>query len=147
MPVLDAELSCRSQLAQEADTAQLCSSQQLASVWVALAAVNVVHHCDGAWTLPTACRRPALPEDRLQLFKAQIADSIAHKNDSKNAIANRKVRQLMYGRESLYSREPSLQGLANITPQTAQEWLLARQRAPPSRRVHFCWRMMQKAAP
>ena len=77
------------------------------------------------------CRQPALPNDKLQLLKAQIADSIDHKNDSKDAIAARTVKRLLYGADSLYSREATLPGVRSMDRDAAATWLQSRQRARP----------------
>lgn len=81
------------------------------------------------------CRTPALPDDKMQLLKAQIIDSIDHKNDAKDAIAIRVVKQLLYGKDSLYAREATVQGLQSIDKDAVTQWLHARQRAHSS---HAC---------
>ena len=65
----------------------------------------------------------------MKLAKSQLIDNIEHKNDNKGSIAKRKVRELLYGRTSLYAREASVEGVKSITPEDAKQWLLAHQRA------------------
>ena len=80
------------------------------------------------YTRPS-CRQPALPERKLQLLRAQIEDSIEHRNDSKGAVASRKVKQLLYGQGSLYSREPAQDDVKALTRDAVQQWLAKQQRA------------------
>jgi hypothetical protein len=74
------------------------------------------------------CSNPSLPQETLGLYKAQLTNSIEHENDSKIAVASRKVRQLLYGKESLYARTATVEGVASMTRADVQEWLHAQQR-------------------
>ena len=43
---------------------------------------------------------PALPASKLELYKTQFLNSIAHKNDNSSSIPGREVAKLIYGRDS-----------------------------------------------
>lgn len=51
-------------------------------------------------------RRPALPDDKLELAKVQARSAIARRNDSVMRIAGREFQRLLYGPESPYGRIP-----------------------------------------
>jgi hypothetical protein len=81
--------------------------------------------CEG----PQLCREPQLREDKLQLMKAQVRDAIDHESDSKNAVAMRAIRHLLYGPDSLYTRRATVEGVSSITRESVRQWLNAYHRA------------------
>ncbi|KAK9842460.1 hypothetical protein WJX81_001228 [Elliptochloris bilobata] len=50
---------------------------------------------------------PAMPQDKLDLAKAQVLNTLAHMNDSAAAIPRRKLAQLLYGSSSVFARQPT----------------------------------------
>ncbi len=66
---------------------------------------------------------PAMPESKLDLFKAQALNSLAHKNDNASGIPGREVSKLIYGKDSPYAREPTINQVSSITVEDANNWL------------------------
>ncbi|KAL6762438.1 Metalloenzyme, LuxS/M16 peptidase-like protein [Haematococcus lacustris] len=60
---------------------------------------------------------PAMPDDRLQLYKDQVANLLEHQNDRPQGIARRELQKLMYGKDSVYARQPTMAGIQSITRQ------------------------------
>jgi zinc protease len=60
-------------------------------------------------------RRPALPEDKIELAKVQERTSIARQNDNVAAIAGREFEKLLLGAESPYARTATYATIAAIT--------------------------------
>lgn len=79
-----------------------------------------------------ACRNPLLPEDKISLYRAQALNSLRHRNDVKGSVADRQLRQVMYGADSIYARQPSEQSISGMTRDDVVQWLQTWQRAPPS---------------
>ncbi|MEW5306139.1 MAG: hypothetical protein WDW36_008628 [Sanguina aurantia] len=52
-------------------------------------------------------RTPQLDNKELQFFKAQVKNSISHQYDSSGAVSRRQLQQLVYGKDSLYARQPT----------------------------------------
>jgi zinc protease len=50
-------------------------------------------------------RDPAFPEDKIELAKIDVRDSVARRNDQPTGIASRERRRLLYGKESPYARQ------------------------------------------
>jgi len=66
---------------------------------------------------------PALPGDKIELFKAQAMNSYLHRNDNPSAIPAREAARLVYGRDSVYVQQPSIKGLSGISVEDARQWL------------------------
>jgi zinc protease len=62
-------------------------------------------------------RDPAFPEDKIELAKIDVRDSISRRNDQPMSIAFRERRRLLYGRESPYARQPEYATVDAITRQ------------------------------
>jgi zinc protease len=54
--------------------------------------------------LADVLRNPAFPQDKIDLAKTEIVDGISRRNESKDAIAQREVRRILYGKDSPYGR-------------------------------------------
>ncbi len=54
--------------------------------------------------LADVLRNPAFPQDKIDLAKTEIIDGISRRNENKDAIAQREVRRILYGRDSPYGR-------------------------------------------
>lgn len=59
-------------------------------------------------------KRPAFPEDRISLAKQQLKTHIARRNDEQSSVAMRTYERLIYGRNSIYAREPEYETVGNI---------------------------------
>ncbi|MGB3653165.1 MAG: pitrilysin family protein [Rivularia sp. (in: cyanobacteria)] len=59
-------------------------------------------------------QQPAFAEDQLELAKTQMKGSIARRNDSPDAIAQREFKKLIYGENSPYARIPEYSSLSEI---------------------------------
>uniref|UniRef100_A0A6S8MN13 Peptidase M16 C-terminal domain-containing protein n=1 Tax=Dunaliella tertiolecta TaxID=3047 RepID=A0A6S8MN13_DUNTE len=71
----------------------------------------------------TVLRSPALPAPRLEFYKAQVLDALQHQDDDADAQAFRKLRQLMYGKDSIYARQPSPETIASIKTDDVRNFL------------------------
>jgi zinc protease len=60
-------------------------------------------------------KQPAFSRDRLELWKKLAADKIRHRRDDPDKMAQMAFLELVYGKGSPYSREPSYQSLKRIT--------------------------------
>jgi len=60
-------------------------------------------------------KQPAFPEDKITLAKQQLNTRISRRNDRQAGIARRTFEQLIYGRDSIYAREPEHETLARIS--------------------------------
>jgi predicted Zn-dependent peptidase len=60
---------------------------------------------------------PAFPEDKIELAKIDLRDSISRRNDQPMGIAYRERRRLLYGKESPYARQPEYVTVDAITRQ------------------------------
>jgi zinc protease len=54
--------------------------------------------------LADVLRNPAFPQDKIDLAKTEIIDGISRRNENKDAIAQRELRRILYGKESPYGR-------------------------------------------
>jgi zinc protease len=66
---------------------------------------------------------PAIPEDSLELFKSQMVNSLAHRNDDITGIPVREAAKLVYGRDSPYVREPTISDVKSISVEDVKSWL------------------------
>jgi len=66
---------------------------------------------------------PAIPQSKLDVFKAQALNSLEHKNDNAATIPAREVSKLIYGKDSPYAREPTVAQVSSITADDAKNWL------------------------
>ncbi len=62
-------------------------------------------------------RRPAFPEDKIDLAKVQERTAISRRNDDVMGIASREFVKLLYGSDSPYGRSPEYATIDNITKQ------------------------------
>lgn len=60
-------------------------------------------------------QNPALPDDKIDLAKTEIRDSIARRNDDPSSIFGRVADDVVYGKGSPYSREPEYDSIDSIT--------------------------------
>jgi zinc protease len=67
---------------------------------------------------------PACPEAKVEQLKRQALNSIAHKDDNPSSIPAKQVAKLVYGADSPYAREPTLDQIASITTEDVKTWLL-----------------------
>lgn len=58
---------------------------------------------------------PKFPEDKIDLAKTQRRSSISRRNDQASSIANREFDNLIYGKDSKYSRTTEYETLNNVT--------------------------------
>jgi len=66
---------------------------------------------------------PAIPQSKLDVFKAQALNSLEHKNDNAGGIPAREVSKLVYGKDSPYAREPTIAQVSSITADDTKNWL------------------------
>eukprot|EP01025_Chloroclados_australasicus_P068146 TRINITY_DN9454_c0_g1_i1.p1 TRINITY_DN9454_c0_g1~~TRINITY_DN9454_c0_g1_i1.p1 ORF type:complete len:162 (-),score=20.00 TRINITY_DN9454_c0_g1_i1:362-847(-) len=74
-------------------------------------------------------QEPVLPEAELQLLKAQQLNGVAHRNDSKAAVANRIMKEIVFGPESALSRQVTSDSITSMTSESCENWLHTWQRA------------------
>lgn len=60
-------------------------------------------------------RNPAFPQDKIDLIKTQLVDSISRRNEDKDAIADREFRRILYGKDSPYGAQPEYATVDSIT--------------------------------
>lgn len=60
-------------------------------------------------------REPAFAQEKLDLIKNQIKDSIAHRNDDPDVVADREFLKLIYGKDSPYARTVEYATINRIT--------------------------------
>ncbi len=60
-------------------------------------------------------QNPAFPQDKIDLAKTQIRDSIGRRNDDSHAIAQREFNKLLYGKNSPYARQAEYDSVNSIT--------------------------------
>ncbi len=60
-------------------------------------------------------KQPAFPEDKITLAKQQLKTRIARRNDRQAGIARRTFKQLIYGQDSIFAREPEYKTVASIS--------------------------------
>ncbi len=72
--------------------------------------------------LADVLRRPALEEDKLAVAKTQVETGIARQNDNANQILQREFRELIYGSESPYARNPTYDSVANVDRDDLVAW-------------------------
>lgn len=65
--------------------------------------------------LADVLRSPAFPQDKIDLIKTQLNDSISRRNENKDAIAGREFRRILYGKDSPYGAEPEYATVNSIT--------------------------------
>src|SRR5258708_1827473 len=56
--------------------------------------------------LSDVMRNPAFPEDKIALAKTQVLDSIGRRNEDSHGIAQREFSHAIYGKGSVYARQP-----------------------------------------
>ncbi|KAL4857736.1 putative zinc protease-like protein y4wB [Chlorella vulgaris] len=75
--------------------------------------------------------QPALPQDKLDLAKSQarylacllVLNALEHRFDNPSNIPARELAKLIYGRDSVFARDPTPQQIAGITRQDLQAFL------------------------
>jgi predicted Zn-dependent peptidase len=60
-------------------------------------------------------RNPAFPQDKIDLAKNELRDSISRRNESSNAILYREAAKIIYGKDSPYTRHPEYSTVDSIT--------------------------------
>lgn len=83
----------------------------------ASAGLNVLKE-DFDATLPVLIdilRNPLFPDDKIDLAKTQLRSSISRRNDDASGITSREFRKLMYGSESVYTRQTEYATIDAIT--------------------------------
>ncbi|KAL3137574.1 hypothetical protein ABBQ38_004857 [Trebouxia sp. C0009 RCD-2024] len=68
-------------------------------------------------------QEPALPQEKLALYKSQILNLIAHRNDNTAVIPPRELRKLIYGPDSVFARGPTATQVAGMTQADVAEFL------------------------
>lgn len=68
-------------------------------------------------------QEPALPQEKLALYKSQILNLIAHRNDNTAVIPPRELRKLIYGPDSVFARGPTATQVAGMTQPDVAEFL------------------------
>jgi len=61
------------------------------------------------------CRRPAFPEDKIELSKVSLRQAIASRNDEMFDVLSRVANQAVYGKDSPYARTPEYKTVESIT--------------------------------
>lgn len=69
----------------------------------------------GLAILADILRRPAFPEDKIELAKIQQRDRIARRNDNPSGIVFREFKRIIYGKDSPYARQPEYDTINSIT--------------------------------
>jgi len=72
-------------------------------------------------------KSPSMPQSKLDFFKKNVANSIIHKNDNPSAIPAREVSKLIYGKDSVYVVEPSVEQVLNTSVEDITEWASLRE--------------------
>ncbi|KAK9830103.1 hypothetical protein WJX72_009788 [[Myrmecia] bisecta] len=71
---------------------------------------------------------PALPQDKINQYKAQVLNILEHTNDNTSSIPRRELAKLMYGRDSVFARQPTPDQVRGITRQDIRDYLAAWER-------------------
>lgn len=66
---------------------------------------------------------PLLPENKINLFKAQAANGLIHRNDVPSMISRREVSKILYGADSVFTREATLETVSSITQEDIANFL------------------------
>ncbi len=69
----------------------------------------------GIEMLADILRNPAFPEEKIELAKVTLRDSIARRNDDIGGIVDREFKRLVQGSDSPYARQPEYSTVAAIT--------------------------------
>eukprot|EP00890_Picochlorum_soloecismus_P005689 jgi/Picsp_1/6120/NSC_03474-R1_peptidase m16-like protein len=67
-------------------------------------------------------KSPSMPQSKLDFFKKNVANSLVHKNDNPTAIPAREVSKLIYGKDSVYVVEPSVEQVLSTSVEDIAEW-------------------------
>lgn len=68
-------------------------------------------------------REPALPQDKLDLARQQILSALEHRNDNPSAIPGRELAKLIYGKGSVFARDPTPEQIQSITVEDMRQFL------------------------
>jgi zinc protease len=68
-------------------------------------------------------REPALPQDKLELARQQVLSALEHRNDNPSAIPGREVAKLIYGKGSVFARDPTPEQIQSITVEDMRQFL------------------------
>ncbi len=60
-------------------------------------------------------RNPLFPEEKIELAKTQSKSAVSRRNDNQGSIANRELRKLIYGENSVYARHTEYETIENIS--------------------------------
>ena len=66
---------------------------------------------------------PEVPESKVELYKRQALNSIAHRNDNAGGIPVREAAKLIYGLDSPYAAEPTVETVSSISSDDVVSWL------------------------
>ncbi|KAK3257245.1 hypothetical protein CYMTET_33660 [Cymbomonas tetramitiformis] len=55
-------------------------------------------------------RQPAFPSDKLELTRARLLNALEHRNDDISGIPRRELLKVVYGKDSVYARTPTVAG-------------------------------------
>lgn len=73
-------------------------------------------------------QEPALQQDKVAFYKAQVLNLIVHRNDNAAIIPGRELRKLVYGRDSVFARSPAAAQIAAVTAEDVAGFLHAWER-------------------
>ncbi|KAA6423167.1 MAG: peptidase M16 domain [Trebouxia sp. A1-2] len=73
-------------------------------------------------------QEPALQQDKVAFYKAQVLNLIVHRNDNAAIIPGRELRKLVYGRDSVFARSPLAAQIAAVTAEDVADFLHAWER-------------------
>lgn len=73
-------------------------------------------------------QEPALQQDKVALYKAQMLNLIGHRNDNSAVIPQRELRKLVYGTDSVFARSPTASQIASVTTADITDFLHAWER-------------------
>ncbi|GAB4817295.1 hypothetical protein N2152v2_004341 [Parachlorella kessleri] len=66
---------------------------------------------------------PALPQGKLDLYKAQVFNYLEHQNDDPRSIPGRELAKLIYGKHSVFARTPTPQQVQGIGQEDVRQYL------------------------
>lgn len=73
-------------------------------------------------------KSPALPADQLSLAKAQVVSALRHRDDSPGAAPGREAARMIYGKGSVFSRNPTVEQVNGIKREDLERYLREWQR-------------------
>ncbi|KAK9863705.1 hypothetical protein WJX84_002328 [Apatococcus fuscideae] len=67
--------------------------------------------------------RPAMPQRKLDFFRAQVLNILEHINDDASSIPRRELSQLLYGHGSVYSRRPTPKQIQSLEMKDLKDFM------------------------